>query len=94
MSPEKVHFLLEAWQVLKNENTKKEYDQYLETGNSKNGDSAFNQNKFTNKISADKYDIDDGYLCITCEQCGDITKIPSDLLMVITHNCRLIYLGI
>ncbi len=73
---------MQAWQVLKNEKSKKEYDQYLETGIFKTNDNTFNQNKFTNKITIDYYEIEDGYLCVTCEQCGDVLKISSDLLMV------------
>jgi len=86
MSQEKARQILEAWQVLKNEKSKKEYDQYLETGIFKNSDNTFNQMKYTNKISIDHYEIDDGFLYVTCEQCGDILKIPSDLLMVKIAN--------
>lgn len=68
--------------MLKSEDSRKEYDQFIETNGKFSSDSTFNQNKYTNKISIDDMYFEGDMLCVKCEQCGTFLEIDVAFIQV------------
>jgi len=72
--------LIEAWKVLSNKNFREEYDCQLKGIQKNDGNSTFNQMKYTNKINMNNLTFQDDHFCVDCEQCGDTLKLTPEVL--------------